>query len=148
MRRGLTAILAVAATLKASSTGAQEPDGDTLDEGVYLLKFEGPGRRVELTDGAEAILQKRLSPSVGIGGMLRSHANDNTRFTITINRLGPLPPEVANEQTALVVDADPQVMQVLADAVLESRHGLRMATTSQEAFRIIDEGVEDNREAS
>lgn len=100
----LAAILAVAATLGADNTARPEPDGDTLAEGVYLLKFEGAGRKVELTDGSEAILGKRLSPSVGVGGTLQSHANDNTRFTVTINKLGPLPPEVAKEQTALVVD--------------------------------------------
>jgi len=90
------AILAAAATAGASNT--------TPPEGVYLLKFEGPGRKVKLTDGSEAILGKRLSPWVGVGGTLRSHANDNTRFTVTINKLGPLPPKVANEQSALVVD--------------------------------------------
>ncbi|WP_145360514.1 hypothetical protein [Alienimonas californiensis] len=86
------------------NTDPPEPDGDTLAEGVYLLKFEGPGRKVQMTDGSEAILVKRLSPSVGVGGALRSQVNDNTRFIVTINELGPLPPEVANEQTALGVD--------------------------------------------
>ena len=100
----LAAILMAVAALGAINTDPPEPDGDAPAEGVYLLKFEGPGRKVELTDGSEAILVKRLSPSVGVGGALRSRVNDNTRFTVTINELGPLPPEVADEQTALVVD--------------------------------------------
>jgi len=100
----MAAILVAAATFGVINAAPSERVVDGLAEGVYLLKSEGPGRKVELTDGSEAILGERLSPSVGVGGTLQSHTNDNTRFTVKINKLGPLPPEVANEQLALVVE--------------------------------------------
>ncbi len=95
--------LATVAVLGVLHNAPAEPDGEPLAEGVYLLKLKGPGRKVTLTDGSDALLGARLSPSVGVGGTLKSCRNDNTRFTVTINKLGPLPPEVASEQTALVV---------------------------------------------
>ncbi len=101
---GLTAILLAAAALGAIHSDPPEPEAESLADGVYLLTFEGPGRKVTLADGSAAILGKRLSPSVGVGGTLQSQANDNTRFTITLKKLGPLPPEVTSQQTALVVD--------------------------------------------
>ncbi len=41
--------------------------GAKIDDGVYLLHFEGDGLKVTLTDGAEALLRKRISPSIGMG---------------------------------------------------------------------------------
>jgi RNA polymerase sigma factor (sigma-70 family) len=73
------------------------------EDGVYLLKFEGEGRKVTLTDGTEAILGKQLSKSIGRGVSLQSWTNDNTRFNLGVKRLGPLPKEVTEVQTALVV---------------------------------------------
>jgi hypothetical protein len=57
---GLAAILVAGAALGAINTDPPAPDGNALAEGVYFLKFEGPGRKVTLTDGSEAILGKPL----------------------------------------------------------------------------------------
>ncbi len=75
-----------------------------IDDGVYLLHFEGDGLKVTLTDGTEALLGKRISPSIGTGVSLQSWSNDNTRFHFHVKGLGPLPPETTQVQTALVVD--------------------------------------------
>ncbi len=77
---------------------------DKIEDGVYLLLFEGEGKKVRLADGYEGILGKRVSESIGVGGKLQSVSNDNTRFIFKVNKLGPLPNEVTDQQTALVVD--------------------------------------------
>ena len=86
--------LAAAASLGALNSAPAQQDGEPPAEGVYLLKFKGTGREVKLSDGSDAVLGARLSPSVGVGGTLKSCSNDNTRFTVTINKLGPLPVRV------------------------------------------------------
>jgi hypothetical protein len=97
--------LAVVVAIGAAQdvTAAQEAD-EKLENGVYVLKFEGPGRKVRLADGYDGFLGKRLSPSVGVGESLQSMTNDNTRFLFTIDKLGPLPPAAAENQSALVVE--------------------------------------------
>jgi hypothetical protein len=80
------------------------PAAEKPEDGVYLLKFEGEGRRVTLTDGSEAVLGKQLSKSIGTGTGLRSWSNDNSRFHFGVKGLGPLPKEVTEVQTALVVN--------------------------------------------
>ena len=84
-------------------TSAPVPE-EKLDDGVYLLKFEGPGRKVKLTDGSEGVLGKKLSASIGTCVKVQSWTNDNTRFHIHVRGLGPLPKDVTATQTALVVD--------------------------------------------
>jgi hypothetical protein len=73
------------------------------EDGVYLLKFEGEGKKVTLTDGSDAILGKQLSRSIGTGVAIQSWTNDNTRFHLHVKGLGPLPKEATEVQTALVV---------------------------------------------
>src|SRR4051794_25212 len=77
---------------------------EKLDDGVYLLTFDGPGRKVKLTDGSDALLGKKLSGSIGTVVRLESHTNDNSRFYIHIRALGPLPKLATEVQTALVVN--------------------------------------------
>jgi hypothetical protein len=77
---------------------------EKLDDGVYLLTFDGPGRKVKLTDGSDALLGKKLSGSIGTAVKVQSHTNDNSRFYIHIRGLGPLPKLATEVQTALVVD--------------------------------------------
>jgi hypothetical protein len=110
---GLTAaVLATVLALGALPHPAATPDdrppakpaAEKVEDGVYLLLFEGDGRKVVLTDGSAAALGKRLSPSVGTGVKLQSWTNDNTRFHLHVKGLGPLPAEATREQTALVVD--------------------------------------------
>ncbi|HYH67030.1 MAG TPA: hypothetical protein VD866_20205 [Urbifossiella sp.] len=101
MRHPLTVAAAVVAAF-ALNARAQPADGD-LEDGVYQLRFDGPGRKVTLTDGEPAVLGKRLSASIGTATALMSWTNDNRRFHLTVTGLGPLPPEVTKEQTALVV---------------------------------------------
>lgn len=106
-RRAAGLVVAVVAVTVAPGTTRSTtagPEASQVSDGVYLLTFEGEGQKAKLTDGSDAVLGTRLSPSVGVGGTLRSHSNDNTRFTVTVNQLGPLPPGVADVQTALVVD--------------------------------------------
>ena len=92
------------ATVFALSVRAQPADEPALEDGVYQLRFEGPGRKVTLTDGEPAVLGKRLSASIGKATELKSRTNDNSRYTLNVSDLGPLPQEVTKEQTALVVD--------------------------------------------
>ncbi len=96
--------LAAAALVVGGSAGRARPPGDELEDGVYLLRFDGEGRKVALTDGSEGVLGKRLSAGIGTAVWLKSWANDNTRFHLGVKGLGPLPAEVTKEQTALVVD--------------------------------------------
>lgn len=92
---------AALAALFALSAHAR-PD-DALEDGVYQLRFEGDGRKVTLSDGTPALLGKRLSASIGKATALKSWTNDNRRFHLAVTDLGPLPPEVTKEQSALVV---------------------------------------------
>lgn len=96
--RTLVAILAAGFALTARA----QPDDD-LEDGVYQLRFDGAGRKVALTDGSPALLGKRLSASIGTATELKSWTNDNRRFRLAVTGLGPLPPEVTKEQSALVV---------------------------------------------
>lgn len=104
MPRRFTLPAAVVAAAFALTARAQPTDESPLEDGVYQLRFEGPGRKVTLTDGEPAVLGKRLSASIGKATELKSRANDNSRYTLNVSDLGPLPPEVTKEQTALVVD--------------------------------------------
>lgn len=94
------AVVAAVFAVTACGRPANEPD---LEDGVYQLRFDGPGRKVTLTDGEPAVLGKRLSPSIGTATALKSWTNDNRRFHLAVTGLGPLPPAVTKEQTALVV---------------------------------------------
>jgi hypothetical protein len=84
-------------------TSAPVPE-EKLEDGVYQLRFEGAGRKVKLSDGSDAVLGKKLSGSIGTAVRLQSHTNDNSRFYLHIRGLGPLPKEVTDSQSALVVN--------------------------------------------
>ncbi|QDU22703.1 hypothetical protein [Urbifossiella limnaea] len=94
----------VAAALLALTVGAQPPAEDPLEDGVYQLRFDGPGRPVTLTDGAPAVLGKRLSPGIGKATALKSQTNDNSRYHLTLTGLGPVLKDPTGGQAALVVD--------------------------------------------
>ncbi len=101
------AAMALATVLGVAAAQEKAPaalGGEGLENGIYLLRFEGDGRKVKFTDGSERLLGKYLSPAIGTGVRLRSWTNDNTRFSLHIKGLGPLPKEVTEMQTALVVD--------------------------------------------
>src|SRR5438094_61714 len=63
---------------------AETPADDTIEDGVYVLLFEGDGRKVKLTDGSDAVLGKKLSPSIGEAVRLWSWTNDNSGFTFQV----------------------------------------------------------------
>ena len=101
---GLVALAHATANTPAPPDDAPpKPAVDKVEDGVYLLKSEGDGRKVTL-NGAEVVLGKRFSTSVGTNARLKSVSNDNTRFVFYVNKVGPLPAEVTEVQTALVVD--------------------------------------------
>lgn len=104
MSRRFTLPAAVVAAAFAVIARAQPPAEPDLEDGVYQLRFDGPGRKVTLTGGEAAVLGTRLSTSTGTATALKSWANDNSRFHLTVTGLGPLPPEVTKDQSALVVD--------------------------------------------
>ena len=101
---GLVALAHATANTPAPPDDAPpKPAVDKVEDGVYLLKSEGDGRKVTLTNGEAAVLGKRLSESIGTGVTLQSWTNDNSRFHLHVKGLGPLPNEVTEVQTALVV---------------------------------------------
>jgi RNA polymerase sigma factor (sigma-70 family) len=112
-RAALAGLVVLVSLLAAGQAGwrqrppevkALAPAPQAIPDGVYWLNFEGKGRSIRLGNGSRAFLGDRVSRSVGTDAALRSLSNDNTRFALTIKKLGPLPPEVTETQTALVVD--------------------------------------------
>ncbi|MFO0797443.1 MAG: hypothetical protein U0804_08180 [Gemmataceae bacterium] len=96
--------LAAVVAAIAVTADARQPAEPPLEDGVYQLRFDGPGRPVTLTDGAPAVLGKRLSPSIGKATALKSQSNDNRRYHLTLTGLGPVLKDPTAGQVALVVD--------------------------------------------
>jgi hypothetical protein len=107
MRSSVLVAVAIAGLSSADGAAASRapvPQPGKPANGVYLLTFEGEGRKVTLTDGSEALLGKRLDQGTGSSATLKSVSNDNSRFAFTVTKLGPLPEMVTQVQTALVID--------------------------------------------
>lgn len=76
----------------------------SLEDGIYFLLFDGRGLPIKLSDGGKGSLGSFISGNVGQGEDLVSLSNDNSKLRLQISQLGPLPTQVQDEQTALVLE--------------------------------------------
>jgi hypothetical protein len=86
-------------TAKSNLARSTEP----LADGVYAVHYEGQGKTVRRTDGAEIILAERLTDRFGQASMF-SVVNDNTRFALDLKGAGPLPAKRTAPYFAVVLD--------------------------------------------
>lgn len=76
----------------------------SLEDGIYFLLFDGRGLPIKLSDGGKGNLGSFISGNIGHGQELVSLSNDNCLLRLNIRQLGPLPTQVQDEQTALVLE--------------------------------------------
>src|SRR5688572_22543587 len=81
---------------------AQGPKPPT--DGVYQVHEQGDGPKVIRNDtGATLFLGQRLTDKLG-AATLRSHSNDNTRFVLTLDGVGPYPDNVQPATGAIILN--------------------------------------------
>jgi hypothetical protein len=74
-----------------------------LQDGIYAVDYEGEGRRVRRSDGAQIILAERLSDHFGEPTMF-SVFNDNTRFALNLKGAGPIPAKRSAPYFVVILD--------------------------------------------
>jgi hypothetical protein len=93
--------LVAAANEAANSRQARSAQAPA--DGVYAVHYEGQGKTVRRTDGAEIILAERLTDRFGKASMF-AVTNDNQRFALDLKGAGPIPDKRTAPYFAVVLD--------------------------------------------
>jgi hypothetical protein len=115
---------------------------ESLADGVYAVHYEGQGKTVRRSDGAEIILAERLTDRLGKASMA-SVANDNTRFALDLKGVGPIPDKRTAPYFVVILDGhvlgDAGHSDPYADGTMDFRvqvFGVEAATAVEQRLKI------------
>jgi len=100
---GLAAAWAVSRAADPSSGTATPRSPAEIANGIYVRHDNGGGIRVNRNDAGEMGLGKKVGEAFG-RATIRSMNNDNSWFTLKLEKAGPLTKRTDDENLALVID--------------------------------------------